>query len=125
MDSSTLKMFLTVVLEFFKPKLPGWAYALVKSVLDKLLADFVPTIGAAPDSLKDWVKQYLLEYAAKIPYPLVSAVVTRVIKTIDGAVLDFLWDLAMARLLGQPAVMMAIPFHADLTLDDLVDVAAA
>lgn len=125
MDKAALKMFLTVLLEFFKPKVPTWAYALIKSVLDKLIADFVPVMGAAPDALKDWVKAHLLEYAAKIPFPFVANVVTRAIGILDGAVLDYLWDLAQARLAGQPPVMMSPPGHAALGFEDLVDSAAA
>lgn len=124
MNKDTLKMFLTVVLEFFKSKVPTWAYALIKSVLDKLIADFVPVMGAAPDQLKDWVKTHLLEYVNKIPVPFVVAVLTRILTVLDGQLLDYLWDLAQARLLGQPQVMMAAPEVA-LTFEDLVDSAAA
>lgn len=122
MDKSTLKMFLTVLLEFLKPKLGPVFYAMIKSVLDKMLADFVQPIGAAPDQLKDWVKQYLLEYAAKIPVPFVAGVVTRVINSLDGVILDYLWDLVQARLLGQPVLMGTTPEVAAFTVsfDDLL-----
>ncbi len=124
MMNDIVKAFCEALLQVIKPRVPGWAYALLKNVLDEVVSSQVTVpVGAAPDALKAWVQQLLLDQIAqRVKWPLVAAVLTRTVKTVDGALLDFVWDLAMAKLSGQPTPMMMTPaVHDPVSFDDLVD----
>lgn len=124
MMTDIVKAFVEALLQVLKPRLPGWAYALLKNILDEVVKS-QPTVpvAAAPDALKAWVQQLLLDQIAqRVKWPLVAAVLTRAVKAVDGALLDFVWDLAMAKLNNQPTPMMMVPAVYDpISFDDLVE----
>ena len=128
MDLTTLKMLLQAVAEVLKSKLPAWAYGLLKGFLDTVQVNtnsVALPAGDAPDFLKAWFKAFLLDQIRDhVQMPFVQAVLVRVVESLDGMVLDFIWDLVAAKLGGQPALMMSAP-GADIALDDVVAAYAA
>lgn len=127
MSKDFLKVLFQTILEVLRTKIPAWAYPFLKEFLDKALAtaEVTAVAAAAPDALKAWVKGFLLaQIDERVPFIVLRAVLGRLVKALDGAILDFVWDLAMDKLNGTNAARPMVAFANDDEFG-LNDIAAA
>lgn len=103
-------------------KLPPWLYAIVKGFLDDINPTAPTHITDAPDALKSWVKEQLLDAIGRMKFPFVARVLTRVVESLDGVILDFVWDSVMAQLKGlitSPSPVAALAAGEAINVDDI------
>jgi hypothetical protein len=127
MSKEFLKVFLETALELFKSKIPSWVYSFLKEFLDGVLArtETLPAmVGAAPDFLKGWVRNFLLaQIADHVGSAILKAILNRLVTAMDGAILDVIWDLTMDKLNGTSTArpMLAMPNGDEFGLAAIVD----